>query len=39
MPGRVHLQDHSGVDFDDPEYGVKEEDKPKLKVILTGSLV
>jgi hypothetical protein len=24
-----------GVDFDDPEYGVKEEDKPKLRVSST----
>jgi len=23
---------HSGVDFDDPEYGFKEEDKDPLKV-------
>ena len=28
----------SGVDFDDPDYGYKEEDKPKLKVHHCPSL-
>jgi len=29
---KMGAHDYSGVDFDDPEYGFKEEDKPELKV-------
>lgn len=29
----------SGVDFDDAEYGVKEEDKPERKVFKSNSFI
>ena len=29
----------SGVDFDDPDFGFKEEDKPRLKVCLCFGLL